>query len=280
VLAKKIEGNLLLKQSKMQSKIYMKHISPNDFIKKAVITLLILQVICQSYGQSKDSTRIAAPIIFSGTITATNNGISLLPNFSLNKPALLFDLSMAKGRVSFDPMFRFAMEGKPWTFVFWGRYKLINKKNFSMGIGAHPSFVFKTITVASNGTSNEYLTTQRYLAWEASPTFYVNKNINVGIYYLGSHGLTNDLTQYTTFIAAKSTFSNINISDKLRLAISPQFYYLKQDEKDGIYVTGTVALSKKNSPFSISSIVSKSIQTEIAGKDFVWNIALNYYFKQ
>ncbi len=264
----------------MQFKIYMKHNSPKDFIKRAVITLLILQVVFLSYGQSKDSTRIASPIIFSGTITATNNGISLLPNFSLNKPALLFDLSLAKRRISFDPMFRFAMEGKPWTFVFWGRYKLINKKNFSMGIGAHPSFVFKTITVASNGTSTEYLTAQRYLAWEASPTFYINKNINVGIYYLGSHGLTSDLTQYTTFITAKSTFSNINISDKLKLAISPQFYYLKQDEKDGIYVTGTVALSKANSPFSISSIVSRSIQTEIAGKDLVWNIALNYYFKQ
>jgi len=41
----------------------------------------------------------------------------------------MFDLSMGK-RLSFDPMFRFSLEGKPWTFIFWFRYQVLNNDRF------------------------------------------------------------------------------------------------------------------------------------------------------
>ena len=68
---------------------------------------------------------------FSGAITATNNGISTFPNLSLGKPAAIFDFSIKSKRWSFDPQLRFSMEGKPWTFLFWGRYKAINDKKIA-----------------------------------------------------------------------------------------------------------------------------------------------------
>ena len=45
---------------------------------------------------------------FRGTASITNNGISLVPSFSLGDPALLFDLKFTKGRLSFEPDMRFA----------------------------------------------------------------------------------------------------------------------------------------------------------------------------
>ena len=73
---------------------------------------------------------------FQSTITLTSKGISTIPSFTLGKPALMFDLSMGKGKLSFDPLFRFALEGKPWTFVFWFRYNnLIDKEKFNLTIG-------------------------------------------------------------------------------------------------------------------------------------------------
>ena len=60
----------------------------------------------------------------------------------------------------------------------------------------------------------------------------------------------------------------------------PQLYYLKMDKKTGTYVNGTIILSKKNFPLSLSSIVSQAIDTEIVGNEFVWNIGLNYNFNQ
>lgn len=235
------------------------------------------QLVAQSFNTPlKDTLR--TPSYFAGVITATNNGISLLPNFSLNKPAALFDLSAGKGRISFDPMFRFSMEGKPWTMIFWWRYKLFTKPKFTMSVGAHPSFIFRDVTVGSNGTTQNYLTTQRYFAWEATPTYFMNKHIGLGLHYLGSHGLTKDIIQYSTFLALRTIFSNIEISDQYRFTFIPQVYYLKMDKVDGKYVTASLAISKKGFPVTISSIVSQAIVTEISGKKFVWNVALNYVF--
>lgn len=240
-------------------------------------TLLLFGILFSPYlafAQMVDTTQ--TPSFFSGQITATNNGISLIPNFSLNKPAALFDLSIGKGRLSFDPMFRFGLDGKPWTFVFWFRYKLIASKKFSMGIGAHPAFLFRAETAIVNGISKELTTTQRYVAWEASPTYRLNKKVGLGLYYLGSHGLTKDLIQYGHFVALKAIISNLKLTNQLNLSLVPQFYYLKQDQAAGTYFNASLGLAKTHFPVSVSANISKTINSEIKGKDFLWSVGLVY----
>jgi len=226
-----------------------------------------------SHSQTTDSTQ--TPSFLRGQITATNNGVSLIPTFSLGKPAVLFDMNIGKGRLSFDPMIRFGMNGKPWTFVFWWRYKLIQQKKFNLGLGAHPSVVFRDISVKDNGITRNFLAAQRYFAWEAAPTYIISKNANLGLYYLGSKGLTKDIVQNTTFIALRSMM-NLSLSNKLSLGLIPQAYYLKMDDKDGTYVNATINLYRRNFPISLNAIASKAIKTEIAGKDFLWSLGLVY----
>jgi hypothetical protein len=60
---------------------------------------------------------------------------------------------------------------------------------------------------------------------------------------------------------------------------TPQFYYLNIDKQDGFYFTSTVTLFKKDFPMSLQSIINKIITTNIAGKNFVWNVTLFYSFK-
>ncbi|MCR9062646.1 MAG: hypothetical protein NXI00_01705 [Cytophagales bacterium] len=238
--------------------------------------LIWFVLICQfSFAQSQtiDSTR--TPSFVRGQITATNNGVSLIPTFSLGKPAVLFDMNIGKGRLSFDPMIRFGMNGKPWTFVFWWRYKLMQQKKFTLGLGAHPSVVFRDVSVTNNGVKKEYLVAQRYFAWEASPTYIINKNASLGLYYLGSKGLTKDIVQNTTFVALRSVL-NLNLSKKFNLGLIPQVYYLKMDEKYGTYVNATLNLYKKNFPVSLNAIASKAIKTKIVGKDFLWSVGAVY----
>lgn len=226
-----------------------------------------------TFSQPTDSTE--TPSFLRGQITATNNGVSLIPTFSLGRPAVLFDMNLGKGRLSFDPMFRFGMNGKPWAFVFWWRYKLIQQKKFNLGLGAHPSVVFRDISVTDNGITRNLLAAQRYFAWEVSPTYLVSKNANLGVYYLGSKGLTKDVLQHTTFVALRSVL-NLKLSDKLRMSLIPQAYYLKMDDNDGTYVNATLNLFKRNFPVSLNAIASKAIKTEIAGKDFLWSLGLVY----
>ena len=79
---------------------------------------------------------------------------------------------------------RFSLEGKPWTFLFWWRYRVKTDK-FLFSFGAHPAMNFRT--EISPITGNEMIVTRRFLAGELSPNYLVTKNISLGVYYLYSH---------------------------------------------------------------------------------------------
>lgn len=225
-----------------------------------------------AFSQNKDTVPTLGS--FYSAVSVTNNGISLLPNFSLGKPAVIFNMAVGSKRWSFEPEMRFAIEGaKPWSFIFWGRYKILKTDKFSLNVGAHPSFVFRAI----DNTPESLLMTLRYAAAEVVPTYTINKNVNVGIYYLRAIGL--DKTPSSTdFLALRSNIANIPLSNDFFCKITPQLYYLNISGASGTYVTSIVSLTKKNSPLSITSILSKAIKTNIAGKDFVWNVSLVYSF--
>jgi hypothetical protein len=58
-------------------------------------------------------------------VSVTAKGISTIPSFTLGKPAVIFDVAMGTRKLSFESQFRFSLEGKPWSFLFWWRYKLL-----------------------------------------------------------------------------------------------------------------------------------------------------------
>lgn len=215
---------------------------------------------------------------FRGTATVTHNGISLVPSFSLGDPAAIFDLKMAKGKFSFEPEMRFALEGKPWSFLFWFRYKAIQKERFSLRIGAHPAMNFRTVNVIRNGQAEELIETRRYIAAEIVPSYKISDKVSVGMYYLRGQGFDEGVKQ-TNFLVLNSSFTNLFITEKFFLNISPQVYYLTLDNNQGFYAVAFITLGKKDSPLSISSILNKAIDTEIVPEDdFIWNISLNYSF--
>jgi hypothetical protein len=222
---------------------------------------------------SIDSTK--NPVHFGGTLTATQNGISLIPSFSLGKPALMFDLNAGGKRLSFEPFFRFSMAGKPWAFIFWWRYKLVEQKKFRLGVGAHPSYVFRNIK-DNNGTAS--IQASRYAAAEIAPNYLFAKNISAGFYYLYSHGLDKTSVQNTHFVTANLNFLHVGISRLFYLKFNPQLYYLWQDNKNGFYATYTLTLLSPKSPFAIQTIMNKAIRSDIPAKNFVWNASLLYNF--
>ncbi len=232
-----------------------------------------------SFSQKKDSAKSISH--FSGSISITNNGISIVPSFSLGKPAAIFSLSVGKNRYSFEPDLRFSLGGKPWSFLFWGRYKLVTTDKFKMNTGAHLGLNFKTSDIPINGDSSETTVTRRYLAGELSPNYFLSKNFSVGLYYLYSHGLDAGTIGNTHFITFNLNYSNIKITDQFFLNINPQFYYLKLDAQDGIYFTSSLTVAKKNFPLAVSAIINKEIKSNISGsKDFLWNVSLVYTFNK
>lgn len=241
--------------------------------------LLLMLSAWPAPAQQADSARSSRTI--GGAVTVTNNGISLLPTFSLGKPAAMFDMLVGTRKVSFEPQFRFALEGKPWSFILWWRYRPLRKGRFSASVGAHPAIVFETIPSSADGDSTETIIANRYLAAELSPRYSLSNRITLGIYYLYAHGFDPGGTKNTHFVTANATFANLGLAERLRLRIAPQVYYLRMDETDGYYATATVSLFYRDFPVSLQSIVNQAITTNIVtDDDFVWNVSLIYAFSR
>ena len=249
----------------------------NKFINMRILLLSVLLTI--SGTVFSQNTENAKPVnTFKSSVSITNNGISLIPTFTLGEPAAIFDMSVGR-RLSFDPQFRFSLEGKPWSFIFWWRYKLLQSEKFQLNVGAHPAVLFSNTTAIVDDVSKELTTVRRFLVGELAPTYVISDNVSVGMYYLYSRGQAKDGLKNTHFLTARA-FTNFKISPKLTFHINPQLYYLKMDEKDGYYLTSTFKLSKKDSPLSVSSVINQTIDANIAGDDFVWNVSLTYSFNK
>lgn len=256
-------------------------VPPN--LKKTVRGLLLLFALSGlplfACAQSIDSTKTISYL--SGAVHVTNNGLSVIPTFSLGKPAAIFDLSIGKRKLSFEPQLRFSLEGKPWSFLFWWRYKLLKTKKIALNAGAHPALLFRTETLQASGISKELIVSRRFLAAEVAPNYLIAKDISVGIYYLYSRGLDKGATKHTHFLTINGNFSHIKLYRQFYLRFIPQVYYLKLDKQDGFYCTSTLTLARPNSPFAVSSILNKAIQSNISGsKDFAWNVSLIYSFQK
>jgi hypothetical protein len=246
---------------------------------RSLSLFILLWITFFSFSQENDSTTAAGH--FGGAITVTNNGISFIPNFTLGKPAVIFDMSAGKGKLSFEPQFRFALEGKPWSILFWWRYKILNTDKFQVNFGAHPALSFKTVNIMIDSVPKEKITADRYIAGEITPYYFPVKNIGVGINYFYGHCLEQNLPKNTHMLSFRVSFSNIRISDQFFFRFLPQVYYLRIDKDDGFYVSSFLTFARRNFPLSISSVINKAIETDIpAGKDFLWNVSLIYSFNR
>lgn len=230
-----------------------------------------------AFSQKIDSAKSISHFFCS--VGVTQNGIALVPTFSLGKPAGVVLLSMGKKRFSFDPEFRFSLEGKPWSVLFWFRYQAVKTNKFSLRIGAHPALNFRTQQISINGEVQDAIITRRFFATELSPNFSIKKNISIGAYYLYAHGFDKGSPVNNHFVTLNANFSNIKVSKKYFIKCSPQIFFLKQDKLTGYFTSATFTFARKNFPLSVAALFNKQLKAGIAGaKDFVWNATLIYSF--
>ncbi len=235
--------------------------------------LVLFGLLCASSAFAQgDST-----FFFRTDLNITNNGFSIIPAFTLGAPAAYLDMRMGNKRISFEPQFRFALEGRPWSFVFIYRYKAIIKPKFQLSLGVHlPGLNFVTNTVMINGIEEKLSVTRRFLAAEINPTYKISKKVSVGLYFLRGHGFQNHGPQNSTFLSLVGNFTKIKLVGKTYVNFSPQAFYLTVDANDGFYVNATTTFGVNGFPLTISSIVNKAIESTIPARDFDWNISLIY----
>jgi hypothetical protein len=236
--------------------------------------LALAGLLCTStgYSQPKDST-----FYFRADASVTNNGFSIIPAFTLGDPAAFLDMKIGNKRLSFEPQFRYALEGRPWSFVFIYRYKAIIKPKFQLTVGGHlPGLNFITRTVDVNGIQEQLSVTRRFVALEIIPTYKISEHTSLGVYYLRGHGFQKHGPQDSHYLSLQGNFTKLKLAGRAYFSFNPQVFYLKVDADDGFYVNATTTVGIQDFPITISGIVNKAIKTEIATQDFDWSINLIY----
>lgn len=251
------------------------HLYPNRLSSIWVAAIIVLlSANFEAFSQGKDST-----FYFHADLSVTNNGFSIVPAFTLGDPAAFLDLRIGNKRLSFEPQFRYALEGRPWSFIFIYRYKAIIKPKFQLTFGGHlPGLNFITLPVTINGVEDNLSVMRRFLAAEIIPTYKITNKISVGLYYLRGHAFQKQGPQNTNFLSLQGNITKIKLVGKTYFSFNPQVFYLKVDADDGFYVNATTTFGVQNFPITISSIVNKAIESEIPSKDFDWNVSLIYTF--
>jgi len=245
---------------------------------KKTLFILITTVLSVN-AQDKDSSKT---LFFTGNINLTNNGFSFIPLFSLGKPATTANLSIGGKRLSFDSQLRFDLDGmRPWSFLFGWSYRLIQNKKFNVRLGSFfPAYAFNNLEYTRKSKNINVLTPQRYFIWNTFISYNISNKINVGVYYLNGRGLEKiDQTKSGNFISFRLFANRINISKSININLNPEFYFLKIDNNDGLYLANTFSLHHLKIPVFFSSTINKAINSNLNAKAFDWNIGLNYKFR-
>ena len=248
------------------------------YLKGNLLLVIFLTLSFIVYSQEKDSTK--AVTHFSASVTINSKGISTIPNFTLGKPAAIFFMSVGR-KISFEPEFRFALEGKPWMYILWWRYELLKTDKFNIGMRANASLNFKTIPFITDGISSKKIVAERALTGDLYPTYSLTKNISAGVYYMYVRGIEEYSVKNIHYLALRCNFSNIKLSDQFYARFYPQAYYLRMDKNYGYYVSASLALGRRNFPVFLSSLITTPLQSRIPNDNgTLWNVGLTYTFNK
>ncbi|WP_297098852.1 hypothetical protein [uncultured Draconibacterium sp.] len=218
---------------------------------------------------------------FTAVVTVQNKGISTIPNLTLGKPAVIFDMKLGR-KLSFEPQFRFSLEdGKPWAMVLWWRYYGSVSERFKITYHANYSLSFKTIGLYNaDGSDREVNRTNRYLVGALTPNYQLNKYIGLGAYLFYARGMDPYMIKNTYLASFQPTISNIPLFKSFVAKVRPEIYLLKMGE-DGVFFSTRFLISNKNSPFSLSGLITQPIDSNIPSDyEFLWNVGVSYAFNQ
>jgi len=136
-------------------------------------------------------------------------------SLTLGRPAAVFDMKMGR-KLTFEPQFRFSIDGKPWAMVFWWRYYGSIGNKLRITLHTNYSLSYKNITsYTSSGASQEIIRTTRYLVGAIAPNYQANKYIGVGMYLFYNWDIEKFIIRNTWIASFRPTISNIPITKSI-----------------------------------------------------------------
>jgi hypothetical protein len=224
-----------------------------------------------------DSTvaRVPVPTLIKGNLQLTNNGISPVPYFTLGEPALLTNLYLTKGRLSFSPEFNFDLKAKPWSFNTWLRYDLIRTKRYNFYLGSNFSIIFKRL---DSKIFKEDLQAQRYQMLDIMMTYKIDQKKMLSFYYWKTSTLDHLGITSSHFVMLALQIDNLLKSENTVILFRPSVFVINNTLPfSGLFMSQITKISTKKFPLSFSLQTVETLQSSEQAK-FNWNVGVNVPF--
>jgi len=237
--------------------------------------LLVVTIATSSFAQNQDSIQVA------GQIGITNNGISTVPNFSLNKPAITTEFNFIKGRFSFDPMILFSAEMKPWQTAYRVHYLLVDKPKFKLSPGAGIAYSYNIADVVESGEPKSIIKGNSYYNLELAANYTVNKYLSLSSFYMYGKGREQSGAGFLHYESLGANIQTPNFSGNYFINLSPQVYYLLLNQSHGFFYAVAASINNRKSPISLSGMVNAPLGSKnTMDGSFVWSLSLSYAFNK
>jgi hypothetical protein len=241
---------------------------------RKLFSLLLLFIFTLSYSAEKtDSTK--SKLHISGNVSLNSNGIATIPAFSLDKPAIIMALTLAKKRFSFDPTVAYGLNMRPWIIDNWVHYRLINKPRFELRTGIDFSMFF------SEYDAGDYkiLQAQQYLTFEIAGIYKMSPESSFSLMYWSDNGQDPGSIR-GSFYNMVYDRTGISIGESLLFSANIQFFYLDYEgANDGLFVSPKIAASLRDLPLSLFFQATQAITSNVEPfPGFRWNVGIAYLF--
>jgi hypothetical protein len=248
-------------------------------VKQFIVVCCLLVAASTGYAQEKkDTTHVAFQ--FSGNLNFTTNGISPIPAFSLGKPAVLVNLSLKNKKFSYDPEMAFSIEGVPWFFNNFFRYKLIEKKRFQFRTGVNWAISYTYPQVTQNGVDRTIAKGERFIWLELVPRYKISEKVAISSITFSGYNFELGSVKRINYISLLGNFTKLPLTQKLYCNIFPQLFYLNLDGRiDGWFASGVLGVGHTKLPLLVSTQVNTTLTTNLSpDPGFKWNVSLTYSF--
>jgi len=208
-----------------------------------------------------------------GTISLNSNGIASIPAFSLDKPAIIASITLAKNRFSYDPTLAYGFDLRPWFIDNWLHYKIIARPAFELTAG----FNISTFGTKYNLQDGSIWEAQRYIAFAMTGVYKISLNNTLTFAYWNDRGQEKGTIKghFLNFVGERS---DINIGKNVLLSAALQLFYINYEgNNDGLFISPKISSSVRNVPFSLFFQAIQALESNISPfPGFRWNLGLSY----
>ncbi|TAL64023.1 MAG: hypothetical protein EPN88_11500 [Bacteroidetes bacterium] len=234
------------------------------------IVFFSIFTISYSHEQADSSkTKLKA----NGTISLNSNGIASIPAFSLDKPAIIASITLAKNRFSYDPQLAYGLDFKAWFIDSWFHYKIVDKPHFEFRTGVNFSTFFSDNKVQDEAIRQA----QRYFAIELTGVYKLSPKSSLTFAYWNDRGQDKGTLKghFFNLIGEKS---EISIGKNVLLSAALQLFYIDYEgNNDGLFISPKISSSVRNAPVSIFFQPIQAFYSNISPfPGFRWNLGLSY----